>query len=105
MNIQKKAVHNSVKASAYILGVVLFMNYIFGMESTLDSNPIIIPTFMLSLLTLSVAVMGYLFFYEPTMLFLNKKKSEAVSLFLQTVGMFAGITILIILVALSGFLS
>jgi hypothetical protein len=42
--------------------------------------------------------MAYVFGYQPLRLFLDDKKKEAVSLFLKTVGIFGGITIILIIV-------
>lgn len=50
------------------------------------------PIVMLSLLTLSVAVMAFLFFYQPLNLLIDGKKKEAVNLFVKTVGIFAALT-------------
>jgi len=47
---------------------------------------------MLSLLVLSVTVMGYLFILVPVQLYIDGAKKEAVSFFLRTVGWFAAIT-------------
>lgn len=52
------------------------------------------PIVVLSLLTLSVAVMAFLFFYQPLVLFIEGKKKDAVNLFVKTVGIFAAITAL-----------
>lgn len=52
------------------------------------------PIVFLSLLTLSVAVMAFLFFYQPLALFIEGKKKEAIDLFAKTVGIFAIITII-----------
>lgn len=84
---------NAVAASGYITAVSLFMsngNKLFGPKDT-----ILTPIAVLSLFTLSAAVMGYLFLYQPLMLFLDGHKKNAVNLFLQTVAVFAGITMLI----------
>ncbi|RJQ29898.1 hypothetical protein C4571_00570, partial [Candidatus Parcubacteria bacterium] len=59
------------------------------------------PIAALSLLTLSVAVMGYLFFYGPLQLYLGGERERAVNLFLKTVGVFAGITALVLLLLFS----
>lgn len=84
---------NAVAASLYISGVSIFMffgNNLFGPKDTF-----ITPIAILSLFTLSAAVMGYLFLYQPIMLFLDGHKKNAVNLFVQTVAVFAGITILL----------
>jgi len=58
----------------------------------------------LSLLTLSVAVMAFLFFYQPLLLFIEGKKKEAVNLFLKTVGIFAVMTAISLILLFSGFI-
>ncbi|MFA5025319.1 MAG: hypothetical protein WC503_02340 [Candidatus Shapirobacteria bacterium] len=60
------------------------------------------PIVFLSLLTLSVAVMAFLFFYQPLMLFIEGKKKDAVSLFVKTVGIFAAITAISLVLLFSG---
>ena len=62
------------------------------------------PIVFLSLLTLSVAVMAFLFFYQPLMLFIEGKKKEAVSLFVKTVGIFAAITMVALILLFTGLL-
>jgi len=47
---------------------------------------------VLFVLTLSVAVMGFLFFYQPLLLITEGKQTQAVNLFAKTVGIFAAIT-------------
>jgi hypothetical protein len=51
---------------------------------------------VLFMLTLSAAVMAYLFFYQPLLLVIDGKKKEAVSLFVRTIGIFAAITVVIV---------
>ena len=63
-----------------------------------DINMYIIPVMMLSLFTLSAAVMGYIFCFEPLRMYLDGKKEGAVKLFIRTVGIFGSITLGIILV-------
>jgi hypothetical protein len=92
----KNPFYNALAALGYIVLVVLGMNYISGISSNV--NDFLMPIIMLSLLTLSVAVMAYVFGYQPLRLFLDDKKKEAVSLFLKTVGIFGGITIILIIV-------
>ena len=60
------------------------------------------PIVFLSLLTLSVAVMAFLFFYQPLMLFIEGKKKEAVNLFGKTVGIFAVMTLVALILLFSG---
>jgi len=88
----RKPFLNAVAASVYISIVSSFMFYgskLFPKEDTL-----LAPIAMLSLFTLSAAVMGYLFFYQPLMLFLDGNRKKAVDFFLRTVAVFSAITIL-----------
>jgi len=62
------------------------------------------PIVFLSLLTLSVAVMAFLFFYQPVMLFIEGKKKEAVNYFAKTVGIFAAITAISLILLFSGII-
>jgi hypothetical protein len=91
---------NGAAATLYITLVASVMFY--GIEHTNSDNTIIVPIAVLSLFTLSAAVMGYLFLYQPLLLFLEGKKKDAINLFLQTVAVFAGITILVFALLLSG---
>ncbi len=78
-------------AIAYIGIVALFLRFI---ESIRHDTPDTILDGMrfLSLFTLSAVIMGFLFFSEPLVLFLEHKKSEAITFFLKTIGTFALIT-------------
>ena len=58
----------------------------------------------LSLLTLSVAVMAFLFFYQPLLLFISGNRKEAVNLFVKTVGIFAAITAVALILLFSGLI-
>jgi len=62
------------------------------------------PITFLSLLTLSVVVMAFLFFYQPLQLFIEGKKKEAVNLFVKTVGIFAAFTAVILILLFSGLI-
>jgi len=53
-------------------------------------------------LTLSVAVMAYLFFYQPLLILLDGKKKAAVNLFAKTVGYFAFFTVVVLALLFSG---
>src|SRR3989344_4232410 len=86
-------------AALYIVGIVhLISLFVDGkVEGTL-----LIPMVMLSLLVLSALVMGYLFLYEPIMLYLDGKKKESLAFFGKTVAFFAcfAITLVLILIYL-----
>lgn len=92
----KNPLINAVAATLYIAGISLVMsngNKLFGTHDTF-----LTPIAVLSLFTLSAAVMAFVFAYQPLMLFLEGQKKRAVNLFLQTVGVFAAITVLIFVV-------
>lgn len=82
--------YNALAAIAYIVILVSFM--FFGPlqgPDTADNASIFKPMLALSLLVLSVAVMAFLFFYQPITLLLDNKREQAVKFFLQTLGTFA----------------
>jgi hypothetical protein len=78
---------NALLAGGYIVGGVLVMSTIIEGISGVEDT-IIIPMTMLSLLVLSVAVMGGLFFFEPIRLLLENKSYEALSFFIKTLATF-----------------
>lgn len=92
---------NALSAAAYIiLGVVIMT---FGTQPLRNKpDTFFAPIVFLSLLTLSVVVMAFLFFYQPLMLFIEGKKKEAVNLFVKTVGIFAAITAVALILLFSG---
>lgn len=90
--------HNALLAIAYIVGIVSVM--FIATSSVGDSDDsIFFPMGMLSLLVLSVAVMAYLFFYQPIIMILDGEREKAVTFFLKTVGIFAVATALVFIVA------
>ena len=101
--MSKNPIINALSASAYITIVVTVMNFL---PQTLKNKPdtFFAPVVFLSLLTLSVAVMAYLFFYQPLLLFIEGKKIEAVNLFVKTVGIFAVITAVVLILLFSGLI-
>lgn len=97
----KNPLTNALTALGYIIIVASAMFY--GLDSggpTEDS--IIAPIAMISLFTLSAAVMGYVFLSTPLQLYLDDKRKEAVNLFSRTVAVFAGLTVVILITFLSG---
>ncbi|MGE4555170.1 MAG: hypothetical protein AB7D02_03545 [Candidatus Paceibacterota bacterium] len=68
----KKPIYNALAAIIYIVLIVSFINSIDSIEiSYVNENleQFIMPTIMLSLLALSVAVMGYIFFINQSSYF------------------------------------
>ncbi len=101
MYMSKNPIVNALSASAYIILVVSIMTFV---TQPLRNKPDTIgaPITVLSLLTLSAAVMGFLFLYQPLLLFIEGKKKQAVNLFVQTVGVFAAITVVVLILLFSG---
>jgi hypothetical protein len=93
---------NGASATVYIVIVALIMT--FGMENTGPDDSVFAPIVFLSVFTLSAAVMGYIFFFQPLQLFLDGKKKEAADFFVKTLGAFGAITAVILLLFFSGIL-
>ncbi len=89
----KNPILNALIATAYIALVASIMFYAPRFADKKDT--VFTPIAVLSLFTLSAAVMGYIFLSNPAQLFVTGKKKEAVNLFLRTVGVFAVITALV----------
>jgi hypothetical protein len=85
--MRKSFVH-ALAAALYIIILVLSINATSGVIPE-NSITLLIPMVMLSLLVLSVLVMGYLFLFEPLRLYMENQKGEAVAFFGKTVGFFA----------------
>lgn len=101
--MSKNPIINALSASGYIMLVVSVMTFV---TQPLRHKPdtFFAPIIFLSVLTLSVAVMAFLFFYQPLQLFIDGKKKEAVDLFVKTVGIFAGITVMALILLFSGLI-
>lgn len=83
---------NALAATLYITAVASLMFYGSKIENHVDT--VAAPIAMISLFTLSAAMMGYCFVFMPLRLYLDGEKKRAANLFLQTIGIFAGITVL-----------
>lgn len=94
---------NALSASAYIFLVVTLMTIV---TQPLRNKPdtFFAPIVVLSMLTLSVVVMAFLFFYQPLQLFIEGKKKAAVNLVVKTVGIFAAITAVTLVLLFSGLI-
>ncbi|MFA6184757.1 MAG: hypothetical protein WC720_01260 [Candidatus Shapirobacteria bacterium] len=101
--MSKNPIINAFSASVYIILVVTIMTFV---TKPLQNKPdtFFAPITFLSLLTLSVVVMAFLFFYQPLQLFIEGKKKEAVNLFVKTVGIFAAFTAVILILLFSGLI-
>lgn len=99
--MSKNPLINALGASAYIILVVTVMTFV---TQPLKNKPdtFFAPIVFLSVLTLSVAIMAFLFFYQPLQLFIGGKRKEAVSFFIKTVGIFGVLTIAALALLFSG---
>jgi len=88
-----KPIYNALLAAGYIAILVLSLSQLEHIAPKEDN--ILMPMGAISILVLSAAIMGFLFFYQPVILLIENKKAEALSLFLRTVGIFAIIAVLI----------
>lgn len=93
---------NALAAALYVVVVAVVMYY--GPRMAGRANSVIVPIAVISLFTLSAAVMGYVFLYQPVQLYFDGEKINAVNLFVKTVAVFASITALFLLVLFSRIL-
>jgi hypothetical protein len=84
---------NALLASLFIVVVSLILYS--GTVLKFGNNSIMAPIALISLFTFSAAMMGYLFLYQPFVLYFDGKKKLALDLFLQTLLVFGGITTVI----------
>ncbi len=95
----KNPFYNALFAIAYIM--VLITCLFFVSASRMGQQESIFTAMgMLALLVFSVALMAYLFFYQPVLMLIEGQREKAVKLFLQTVGIFAVATALVLLASL-----
>lgn len=89
-----------IKALGAALYIVIVVSLMQGLGSSMAGKPdtVFAPMLMLSLLVISAAIMGWLFFYEPVKLIVENKKKEAISYFSQTLGTFAVFVIILAVV-------
>jgi len=94
---------NALGASVYIFLVVSVMT--FATQPLKDKpDTFFAPIGMLFMLTLSVAIMAYIFFYQPLLLIIDGKNKQAVNLFIKTVGIFGFIAFIVLTLLFSGFI-
>ena len=100
-HMSKNPIINALSAAAYIGLVVTIINFISAVPRN-QPDTAFAPVVFLSLLTLSVTVMAYLFFYQPLQLFIDGKKKSAIHLFVKTVSVFAIFTVVILILLYIG---
>lgn len=94
--LSKTGLYNALGVAAYIALVSLVMSnadQLFGTTDTYLSQVAFLSLFALSAVMVSSLVLG-----KPLMMYLDGKKKEAVSLFMQTVGWLAGFTVVLLIV-------
>ena len=96
----KNPILNALAAAAYIIGLVGAMSF-FVDSKVEEIAPLLIPVLLLSLFTLSAAVMGSIFFYQPFRMYFDGQKQEAVKLVAQTIGSFAVLVLALLAVVIS----
>lgn len=101
--MNKNPLVNALLAFLYICLLVFVMTW--GTKFIPGPDPVVMPVVMLSLFTFSAAVMGYLFCLQPLQLYLDGHKKSAIRLFVQTVGIFGSITLLMLVLLFSGLTS
>ena len=89
---------NAALAALYIVLIVFAIRAIAPFDGGKES--VLIPMIMLSLLVLSVAVMGLLFAYEPLRLYFESQKKEALLFLIKTIGFFTCFVVAFIAVLL-----
>jgi hypothetical protein len=101
----KNPIINALGSFLYISLIAAFFYLANHFLSSKPDNSFLAPIAMLSLFTLSAAVMGYLFLYQPLQLYFDGKKKAAIDLFLRTVASFAVITLIVLGLLFSGVFS
>jgi len=99
----KKPFFNALIASAYIIVGVLIMTFV---SQPMKDKPdtLFTPVVFLSLLTLSVAIMAFLFFYQPLILLIEGKKKDALNFLIKTIGIFGIFTAIFSILLFSGLI-
>lgn len=78
-----------MNALGAVLYILIVAGIIYALQSPNTPDTILAPIFLLSLFTLSGAVMAFLFFYQPFRLYFDNHRKEALIYFMKTVGFFA----------------
>ncbi len=99
--MSKNPIINALSAAGYI-GLVVSVINLISLTNRNKPDTAFAPVVFLSLLTLSVTVMAFLFFYQPLQFFIEGEKKEAVNLFVKTVGVFAAFTAVVLILLFSG---
>ncbi len=95
--MSKNPFYNALFAIAYIVVLVttvFFTPHVPGFPE----QSVFYPMAVLGTLVFSVALMAYLFFYQPVLMFLDNQREKGVKLFLHSIAIFAvGIIVIFLL--------
>jgi len=94
--MNKKPFYNATLAAGYIVFIVNLIGLFFS-PNTPDAPNLLIPIMMLSLLVLSVAIMAYLFGYDPIRLYSDGEKDEAGKFLISTIAYFAAYVLIFVI--------
>ena len=101
-NVIKYALIDALGTAAYVVVVAVFMY--FGSEGAFGTTKsVFAPIAMLMLFVFSAAFTGTLMFGRPVIWYLDGKKHEALSLLIQTLGIFMLITFLVLILLITYF--
>ncbi|HEX8923570.1 MAG TPA: hypothetical protein VF828_02450 [Patescibacteria group bacterium] len=98
----KNPLINALLAALYIVVVAAILFY--GTLFKVGNNAFIAPVALISLFSFSAGMMGYLFLYQPFVLYFDGSKKPALDLFLKTLFTFGGLTFLALILLFSGIL-
>ncbi len=90
----KNPILNALTAVLYIIAVASVVYTASHFAPSPDT--ILIPIALLSLFSLSAAVMAFLFFYQPVTMYLEGEKKAGVKLGIHTIGAFGVITAILL---------
>jgi hypothetical protein len=93
--------YNALFAITYIIVLVTGANFFATNMEGVIQETILLPMGVLGVLVFSVALMAYVFFYQPAMMFFDGKREAGIKLFLQTVAVFGVATAAVIITALA----
>jgi hypothetical protein len=93
-------IYSALFAISYIVLLVTAMNFAGTYLQAIEDN-VFMPMGMIAILVLSVALMGYLFFYQPLVYLTDGHREKAVKHFLHSVAAFAVFTVFLIATALA----
>lgn len=90
---------SALLATAYIIAIASFLFYV-PRRMAEEADNVLAPIMMLSLFVLSAAVMAYLFLVTPLELYFAGERMKALQFFGKTVVWFAGLTFVVVMLAL-----